>query len=141
MRVATGIVLWLVAAAAATAVALVAVSTISTDIFGAARDPLTQSEVDALLSSSPTTPPSTTSTPAPQGVPTVTEGGTVLARCSANGLVEILSTTPAQGYSVDDDDDLEDDHPSVKFQSTGTEIEIKLRCVNGTPQSEIKYDD
>jgi hypothetical protein len=141
MRVATGIVLWLVAAAAATAVALVAVSTISTDIFGGEQDPLTQSEVDALLSSSPTTPPSTTSTPVREGVPTVTEGGTILARCSANGLVEILSTTPAQGYSVDDDDDLEDNHPSVKFQSTDTEIEVKLRCVNGTPQSEIKYDD
>ena len=139
---ATGIVLWVVAAAAATAVALVAVSTISTDIFGGAQDPLTQSEVDALLSSSPTTPPSSTaSTPAPEGVPTVTEGGTVLARCSANGLVEILSTTPAQGYSVDDDDDLEDDHPSVKFQSNATEIEVRLRCVDGTPQAEIKYDD
>lgn len=139
---ATGIVLWVVAAAAATAVALVAVSTISTDIFGGAQDPLTQSEVDALLSSS-AAPPATSGTPEPRSTPIVTEGGTVLARCTANGLVEILTTTPAQGYSVDDDDDLGDDlddHPSVTFQSPGTEIEVRLRCVDGTPRAEIKYD-
>ena len=40
---------------------------------------------------------------------------------------------------MDSDDDLED-HPSVKFTSGGTEIEVRLRCVSGTPQAEIEYD-
>jgi hypothetical protein len=139
MRLATGILLWTVAAAAATAVALVAVSAIGTDIFGGGQDPLSQSEVNALLAS-PTSSPTTSTTPEPADTPTVTEGGTVLSRCTANGLVEILSATPAQGYAVDGDDDLED-HPSVTFSSAGTEIDIKLRCVNGTPEAEITYDD
>jgi cell division septation protein DedD len=139
MRLATGILLWTVAAAAATAVALVAVSAIGTDIFGGGQDPLSQSEVSSLLASP--TPSSTTSTsPVPKDTPTVTEGGTVLAHCTATGLVEIVTATPAQGYAVDSDDDLED-HPSVTFSSPNTEIEVKLRCVNGTPEAEITYDD
>lgn len=133
MRLTTGVLLWVVAATAATAVALVAVSAIGTDIFGGGQDPLSQSEVNSLLSSTPST------TQEPEGTPTVTEGGTVIARCVTSGLVEILSATPAQGYSVDDDE-LED-HPSVKFKSADTEIEIRLRCVNGIPEAEISYDD
>src|SRR4051812_50167765 len=67
MRVTTGVVLWLAAAAAATAVGLFAVGAIGTDIFGpSAGEPLSQSEVDAQLSQ--TSPPSTTSTP-PSSVP------------------------------------------------------------------------
>jgi hypothetical protein len=130
-----------VAATAATAVALVAVSAIGTDIFGGGQDPLSQSEVNSLLSSSTASaPPTTSTTQEPEGAPTVTEGGTVIARCATSGLVEILSATPAQGYSVDGDDELED-HPSVKFRSADTEIEIRLRCVTGTPEAEISYDD
>lgn len=139
---ATGVLLWVVAAFAATAVGLVAVSAIGTDIFGAGQDPLSQSEVDQLLSSTTTPPPTTSTTsepPEPTGTPTVTDGGTVIARCTPTGLVEIMSATPAQGFQVDGDDDL-DDHAAVKFESGDTEIEISLRCVAGTPQAEIKYD-
>jgi hypothetical protein len=143
VRLTTGILLWVVAAAAATAVGLVAVSAIGTDIFGGGQDPLSQSQVNDLLTSSSTTPPpATTSSSTPQepaGTPTVTEGGTVIARCTATGLVEIMTATPAQGYAVDGDDELED-HPSVKFTSGDTEIEVRLRCVGGTPQAEVKYD-
>jgi hypothetical protein len=144
MRLATGLVLWLAAATAATAVGLVAVSAISTDIFGAGQNPLSQSEVSDLLatSTSSSAPPTSTSTstPEPEGTPTVTEGGTVTARCTTAGLVEILSATPAQGYSVDSDDEIED-HPGVEFHSGHTKIEVRLRCVNGTPQAEVKYED
>ena len=139
MRLATGILLWTVAAAAATAVALVAVSAIGTDIFGGGQDPLSQSEVSSLLAS-PTPSPTTSTSAEPKDTPTATEGGTVLAHCTAAGLVEIVTATPAQGYSVDSDDDVEN-HPSVTFSSATTEIEVKLRCVNGTPEAEITYDD
>jgi hypothetical protein len=142
MRLTTGFVLWLVAAAAATAVGLVAVSAIGTDIFGAGQDPLSQSEVDDLLASRPSSPPPTTSStpPPPAEKTTVTEGGTVISRCEGT-LVRVLSASPAQGFQVDPDDDEVEDHPSVKFQSGEQEIEVRLRCVNGTPQPEIRYDD
>ena len=143
MRLTTGFVLWLVAAAAATAVGLFAVAAIGTDIFGAGQDPLSQSEVDELLRSRPTSPPpttSTTTTQPPADKTTVTEGGTVIARCEG-ALVRVVSASPAQGYRVDPDDDEVEDHPSVKFQSGEQEIEVRLRCVNGVPNAEIRYDD
>lgn len=154
-RVTTGVLLWLVAAVAATAVGMTAVAAIGTDIFGGGQDPLTQSEVEALLASSTVTAPPTTSTttptttptpttssppPTPEGQPVASEGGTVTAACVPGG-VQVLSTVPAQGYQVDQDDDEIDDHPSVKFQSGEREVEIRLRCVDGQVTSEVRYDD
>lgn len=151
MRLTTGVVLWVVAAVAATAVGLVAVSAIGTDIFGAGQDPLSQSEVDELLANRPsstapstgpsTAPPTTSSTPPPpEKKVTETEGGTVISRCEG-ALVRVLSRIPAQGYRVDSDDDELEDHPSVKFKSGEQEIEVRLRCVDGAPSAEISYDD
>lgn len=143
MRLTTGFVVWLVAAAAATAVGLVAVSAIGTDIFGAGQDPLSQSEVDELLSRTPT-PSSTSTSPSSPAPPadetTVTDGGTVISRCEG-ALVRVVSASPAQGFQVDPDDDEVDDHPSVKFVSGEREIEVRLRCVDGVPSAEIRYDD
>jgi hypothetical protein len=158
VRLTTGFVMWLVAAAAATAVGLAAVAAIGTDIFGAGQDPLTQSQVDDLLASQtqpPTTsspPPSTSSSapttttttlpPSPAAEPkaTSTQGGQVVARCTPTGLVEILSTSPAQGYQLSREDQLSD-HPHVTFTNGSREVEIRLRCVNGVPNPEIKYDE
>lgn len=144
VRVTTGFVLWAVAAAAATAVGLAAVAAIGTDIFGAGQDPLSQSEVDDLLTSPPSTSSSvthtTTTPPPPADRKTETEGGTVISRCES-GLVRVVLASPAQGYQVDADDDELDDHPSVKFRSGEREIEVRLRCVGGTPNAEIRYDD
>jgi hypothetical protein len=145
------VVVWVVAAAAATAVGLAAVAAIGTDIFGAGQDPLSESQVDDLLASR-TTPPLTTTTTSPttiapsapqvgQQKETVTQGGTVIARCAASGLVEVLSAVPAQGYAVDGDDDELDDHPSIKFTSGEREVEVRFRCRNGIPVPDIKLDD
>lgn len=143
--------MWVVAAAAATAVGLAAVAAIGTDIFGAGQDPLSESQVDDLLASR-TTAPSTTTTASPttttpstppvgQQKETVTQGGTVIARCAASGLVEVLSAVPAQGYAVDGDDDELDDHPSIKFTSGEREVEVRFRCRDGIPVPDIKLDD
>lgn len=151
-RITTGVLLWLAAAVAATLVGMTAVAAIGTDIFGGGQDPLSQSEVDDLLSSraSSPAPPPTTSSQAPpvtsappvgEQQQTDTEGGTVISRCGAGGLVEVLSAVPAQGYQVESDDDDLDDHPSVKFTSGEREVEVRLRCVNGVPVPEIKTDD
>jgi hypothetical protein len=151
VRLTTGFVLWLVAAAAATAVGLLAVAAIGTDIFGAGRDPLSQSEVDQLLSSQtsqpptsqPTTPtstPTTTTTTQPPTIQTPTAGGTVISRCTPDGRVEVVTSTPAQGWWLDHEDRVED-HPTVKFTNGEQKYEIRLRCVNGSPVPDIKYDD
>ena len=144
--------LWLVAAAAATAVGMTAVAAIGTDLFGDSGTPLSSSEVDDQLASrspsatappttSSTPPTSSSSTPPPPGpersVPT--EGGTVIARCEAGG-VRVVQAVPALGFRVDSDDDEVDDHPSVKFQSGDREIEVRFRCVNGVPQPEVEND-
>lgn len=151
-RVTTGVLLWLVAAAAATAVGMTAVSAIGSDIFGAGSSPLSESEVEEQLrsrapdTSEQTTSPTTTTstTPAPPPAPptetTNTPGGTVISRCEAGG-VRVLQTTPAQGFWVDPDDDDVDDHPSVKFQSGDLEIEVRLRCVNGIPVARVEQDN
>lgn len=151
VRLTTGFVLWVVAAAAATAVGLAAVAAIGTDIFGAGQAPLSQSEVDQLLASQPrppttSSPPSSaatsmpTSTPQPPTVETPTAGGTVVSRCTAAGLVEVVSATPAQGFQLDHENGVED-HPSVKFVNGHRRVEVRLRCVNGTPVPEIREDD
>lgn len=147
-RVTTGVLLWFVAAAAATAVGMTAVAAIGTDIFGGGSDPLSEAEVEAMLATqtqqpttSATTPPSseppTSQAPQPTEIPSA--GGTVLARCAAGG-VEIVSANPAQGFQTDTDDD-PDDQPSVKFSSGDLEIEVRLRCVNNVVTPEIRQDD
>lgn len=154
-RVTTGVLLWLVAAAAATAVGMTAVAAIGTDIFGAGNDPLTEAEVEAMLaiqtqppttsstsSSTPPTPSSTSQPPPATEIPTT--GGTVLARCAPGG-VQVVSAIPAQGYQAetDDGDDVDDvdDHPSVKFTAGDLEIEVRLRCENNLVTHEIRTDD
>jgi hypothetical protein len=158
-RVTTGVLLWLAAAVAATAVGMMAVAAIGTDIFGGDDDPLSEAEVEAMLATrtrpptepttEPTTAPATTTSsepPAPTTIPT--SGGTVLARCVPGG-VEVVSAIPAQGYQADTEDGDEgddgvddgvDDHPSVTFSAGDLEIEVRLRCVNNLVTPEIRQD-
>lgn len=165
MRVATGVVLWLAAAAAATTVGLFAVGAIGTDIFGTgAGEPLSQSEVDRQLAESPapgtSTPPPTsspTSSPAPASPPASTApttsatppartiavrsaGGTVWARCVPGG-VQVVATAPAQGFAVDGEDDEVDDHPHVRFRAGEREIEVRMRCADGRLTNTIEEKD
>jgi hypothetical protein len=152
VRFATGVVLWLAAAAAATVVGMFAVGAIGADIFGPDQQPLSQSQVDQQLAQTttphPTTsapPPATSSTPPPRTTtpplapvtPVTSDGGTVLARCVPGG-VQVVGSTPAQGFQVDSGDDGIDDHPSVKFRSGDREVEVRLRCVGGRIVPEIR---
>lgn len=157
---AAGVLAWLAAAAAATVVATTAVNAIGSGIVGAGARPLSQSEVAARLAAStptaPTTPataPPTTVSTQPTGTTTppadaatgpsksvVSPGGTVIARCVPGG-VAVLSAIPAQGYQLDSRPDEVDDHPSVKFRAAETEVEVRLRCLDGSPQPEIRTKD
>jgi hypothetical protein len=145
--VAAGVAAWLAAVAAATVIGITAVNAIGSGIVGAGETPLSPSEVDARLSATPSVPttPTTTTTAAPPPATSTTstahafpsQGGTVIARCAPDG-VEVLSATPAQGYQVSSSSHEIDDHPSVRFTSGRTEVEVRLRCVGDTPQPEIR---
>jgi len=147
-RALTGTLAWAAALVAATVVGLTAVNAIGSGIVGAGQRPLSQSEVDARLAALPSTPntsstPSSTppstpsSAPAPTVEPTVvtSPGGSVIARCSGN-LVEVVSALPAQGFQARTESG--EDHPSIRFSSGRTRVEIKLRCVDGVPRPEIR---
>ncbi len=162
----TGVLLWLAAAAGATAVGMAAVGMIGSDIFGSSQEPLTQAEVEQRLaapatgpttgptsdpsaetvdpgtpSADPTATPSTTTTPPPQPARRVVDAlstGTVTAQCNADGTIQVLGVVPAQGYEADFDDDEADDHPKITFESDATEVEVRLRCVGGVVTDEIE---
>ncbi|SEE38388.1 hypothetical protein SAMN04488561_1161 [Jiangella alba] len=163
----TGVLLWLAAAAGATAVGMAAVGMIGSDIFGSSQDPLTQAEVEQRLAAPTTGPtgaptgpstgatdpatPSAEPTAAPSSTPPATPppaararvvnalgAGTVTAQCNADGTVQILAVSPAQGYEADPDDDAADDHPKITFESDAVEVEVRLRCADGVVTDEIE---
>lgn len=68
-------------------------------------------------------------------------GGTVVARCTANGRVEVLSWSPAQGYRVDDGDHGPAREVEVEFESGEQDVEVKVRCAGGVPDAAIESDD
>lgn len=157
---------WLGAAALATGVTLAAVSSIGTGIFGSSAGPLDRAEIDRALAaqSTPTAPnptespessPTGTAEPSPTPAPTpdagtttpaaeptviTTEGGTAVARC-VEGLVELLSWSPAQGYRVDNADRGPDQTVEVEFESSDHEVEVEIHCEDGVPTSSVKADD
>ncbi|HEX6328760.1 MAG TPA: hypothetical protein VFZ72_19490 [Jiangellaceae bacterium] len=141
---------WLAAAVLSTGVTLAAVSSIGTGIFGSSAGPLDRQEInEALATPEPTGSPTE---PAPTGSPTepaptdpVTEpsvitsaGGTVVARCAADDLVELLSWSPAQGFSVDNAEHGPAREVEVEFESEDDDVEMKIRCVDGVP---VDVDD
>ena len=143
---------WLAVAILSTGVTLAAVSSIGTGIFGSSAGPLDRQAIDeALATQSPAAEPTSPPSPAPEptGSPTTepapteegtepsvitSAGGTVVARCSADGLVELLSWSPAQGFRVDKADHAPAREVEVEFESDDDDdVELKIRCVNGVP--------
>jgi hypothetical protein len=154
---------WLGAAVLATGVTLAAVSSIGAGIFGSSAGPLDRQEIAAALSSlSPSasaSPPHTaTASPSPEptvspgatepggtdgdAAPTViaSAGGTVVARCAGDGLVEVLSWSPAQGFRVDNAEHGPAREVELEFESSDDDIEVKVRCVDGVP-TDVEQDD
>lgn len=148
---------WLGAAAVATGVALAAVSSIGTGIFGSSTGPLDQQQVtDALATVTPPPEPAATPSRTPEATgtpqndttgspaePTVitSRGGTVVVRCTAGDRVEALSWSPAQGFRVDDAERGPAREVRVEFESGDQEVEISVRCVDGEPDAAIEGDD
>jgi hypothetical protein len=142
---------WLAAAVLSTGVTLAAVSSIGTGIFGSSAGPLERQEINealALATPSPSVEPtgSPVTEPAPTepgGQPSVitSAGGTVVARCAADDLVELLSWSPAQGFSVDNAEHGPAREVEVEFDSEDADIEMKIRCVDGVPVDVDDHDD
>jgi hypothetical protein len=149
---------WLAAAILSTGVTLAAVSSIGTGIFGSSAGPLDRQEINQALATpepavEPTAQPPTTAeppaTPQPTATPEPSEsggrpsvvtsaGGTVVARCAADDLVELLSWSPAQGFSVDNAEHGPAREVEVEFESEADDVEMKIRCVDGVP---VDVDD
>ena len=149
---------WLAAAILSTGVTLAAVSSIGTGIFGSSAGPLDRQEINQALATpepavEPTAQPPTTAeppaTPQPTATPEPSEsggrpsvvtsaGGTVVARCAADDLVELLSWSPAQGFSVDNAEHGPAREVEVEFESEDDDVEMKIRCVDGVP---VDVDD
>lgn len=156
----TGVIVgWLGAAALATGVTLAAVSSIGTGIFGSSAGPMDSDDVAAALATATATasgePRSDPTTTAPAAEPTASApadvataeptvitspGGTVVAACS-DGLVELLSWSPLQGFHVDSADRGPDDSVDVDFESDETDVEVEVRCVDGVPDATVTVDD
>ncbi len=59
----------------------------------------------------------------------------MIARCSGTE-VQIVSTNPGQGYQASTES--EADHPRIRFTTGRARVEVRLRCVDGRIQPEIK---
>lgn len=167
-RTAGAVLAWLLAAAAATLVGVIAVGAIGSGIVPPSGRLLSPSEVSARLAEparsaapTPTTPtapspatpsratptpgaPTSTSTPVPTSAAAATPrvlgspGGTVLARCGP--AVEVVSAIPAQGYDLKDIEP-HDGRWRVRFEAGRTRVEVMVSCVGGQPRASVGRDD
>lgn len=142
-RAVTAALAWAAAVVGATAIGLTAVGAIGVGIVGSGSRPLDAAEVDRLLADPVAPGGSGTTAPAPTSAATAPlvlagPGGTVLARC-ADGVVEVVSASPAQGFRVHDEGG--GDAGRVRFEAEETEVEMRLSCVDGEPVSDTRVDD
>lgn len=64
-------------------------------------------------------------------------GGTVLAQCT-DGRVSVLSASPAPGFTVDDEIEVEDGGATrVEFEAEESEVRVEISCVDGVPQAAV----
>lgn len=159
---------WIAAAVVAGVIGVTAIDAVGQGIVGSSTTPLSAEQVDGRLaeqsasatatssavppastpitsSAPPTTPPAatepggTSTEPQPGGEAKLlsTRGGDIVARCEGANAI-IVSTSPAQGYQVDRDDD-QDDGARVDFESDDDRVRVEIFCVDGEP--EFTLDD
>jgi hypothetical protein len=158
---------WLGAAVLALSIGYTATNVIGNDLSSASSTPLTPAEVEERLGAASTTAPSgagpstvpsppTPSSPVPSSpaAPSAsaparktfaTPGGTVVARCTG-ARVQIVSTSPAQGWALHDQDSGPQDEAEAEFRATDDDhrrVKINVRCASGTPviATRLEEDD
>ncbi len=158
-RVLASVLAWLVGAAAAVGVGLLALSWIGdglTTTTAAALQPETVTrDPSAAPSSDQPSPTVSGASPSPGGsvspkpsrsapvaAPTgaqpdrvvTSKGGSAVARCT-NGLAYLVSWSPNPGYRVDDVLRGPAVEARVQFEAVGSEVLLRVKCLNGVPQS------
>lgn len=135
---------WLAAASAATAVGVTATTALGSGITSGATAPLSEQQVASELQHD--TPaasgqPGSPAAPAPGAVTRTlgTQGGTVIARCSA-GQVTLVSWSPAQGFESEDVHAGPALAARIKFGSHGTDIEVTITCSGAVPVAHAASD-
>jgi hypothetical protein len=131
---------WLLAAAAATAVGLLATGAIGTGITGTSTAPLSEQQVArALARGTPAPAPSPQPTPTARATPAGevtrvldTPGGTVIARCRA-GQATLISWSPAQGYDSEHIRPGPAPTASLTFDGPDTATRVRVTCPAGIP--------
>lgn len=134
--------LWVLVAAVATVIGLVAVNAAGTGVLGTTAEPLTPGQVHAALSRTKpiaTTSPSSAATARGVRRTLASAGGTVVAQC-ANTRVTLLSWSPAQGYEADDISRGPASRASIKFKNDNTELTLAVTCRNGRPTARMNSD-
>ncbi|HEU5128355.1 MAG TPA: hypothetical protein VFU12_10230 [Glycomyces sp.] len=154
---------WAAAAAVAVAAGIGAVALAQGGTLDPSTEPLSQEEALSQLESSQAetpaesaspSPEATASSPAPTGeldtVPSdgaggdeqalAVEGGTVTARCAADGRVELVWWVAAQGWRISSVDPGPGEDAEIEFEAAD-EIEYTVVCVGGVPQITDDDDD
>jgi hypothetical protein len=129
---------WILAAAAATAVGLLATGAIGTGITGTTATPLSEQQVDRALARATPAPVPSQPTPTARATPGAvtrvldTPGGTVIARCRG-GQATLLSWSPAQGYDSEHIRPGPAPTTTLTFDGPDTETQVRVTCPAGTP--------
>ena len=130
---------WLLAAAAATAVGLLATGAIGTGITGTTATPLSEQQVDRALAHATPTAPSPQPTPTAHATTAAgvtraldTPGGTIIARCRA-GQATLVSWSPAQGYDSEHIRPGPAPTATLTFDGPDTETRVRVNCPVGIP--------
>ncbi|WP_305786365.1 hypothetical protein [Symbioplanes lichenis] len=141
-RTLLGAASWLGAAAVAVLVGLAAISIIGAGLTSSPAPPLSAADVARQLEALPAPETSATASLGPAKTANrtfSTRGGTVVARCDAEGGPEIVSMSPRPGFELHDRDDDEgefrstsDNHDRVKF---------RVSCAGDRPQLATRSDD
>ncbi len=134
---------WAVAAALAVMVCVVGIGLVGSGLFAQETEPLSEADVVRALQTEekPVTPaPSMPSaTPSASGGVADTHsfrtpGGTVVADCR-----RILSMSPAQGFTLHEQDDDEGEFRDVRDEHHRVKVDLN-DCVDGVPQLEITVE-
>lgn len=129
---------WLIAAAAATTVGVVAVGAVGSSVVGTSTKPLTQQQIDRALGEASQSPSAQPPTAAPSTTPggitrgLTTQGGTLIARCRA-GQATLVSWSPAQGYQAEDIHAGPAATATLTFETENREIQVRVTCPAGIP--------
>ncbi|WP_433218015.1 hypothetical protein ACQP00_11305 [Dactylosporangium sp. CS-047395] len=144
MRWPLAIAAWLAAAALATAVSIGAVGLLTRGLFGPSDAPLTEADVAAEL-----TPTPSTSAPAAQPTPSAntraalaTDGGSIVASCT-DGQAFLESWIPRSGYEADHVQRGPAPAASLRFKarSGGGQVRAQVTCPDGSPVLTLSGDD